>query len=163
MSLASGPGRIQIAVIGGREADPRLLRFAEEVGQLLARRGAVLICGGMSGIMEAACRGAGEAGGTTVGILPGERADEGNPYLDIVLPTGLGLARNVLVVRAADGVIAVGGRYGTLSEIACAAQLGIPLVLLESWHVDDSIPTAATPEEAVQLLFSLLPPSAGEK
>jgi uncharacterized protein (TIGR00725 family) len=106
------------------------------VGRLLAERGAVVVCGGLGGTMEAACRGARDGGGTTIGLLPGfERADA-NPFVDVAVPTGLGEARNALVVRAADAVIALGGGYGTLSEIALALKAGTPVVGVRSWQID---------------------------
>jgi uncharacterized protein (TIGR00725 family) len=109
---------------------------AERVGEGLARRGAVVVCGGLGGVMEAACRGAKGAGGTTVGILPGLDRASANPFVDVAVPTGLGEARNALVVRAADVLIAVGGAYGTLSEIALALKTGKRVVGLGSWEID---------------------------
>jgi hypothetical protein len=106
------------------------------VGRALAEAGAVLVCGGLGGVMEAACRGAQEAGGTTVGILPGHDRADANPYVDVAVATGLGEARNALVVRAADALIAVGGEYGTLSEIALALKAGKPVVGIDSWDLD---------------------------
>ena len=145
--------RIQIGVIGGREASSEVLRLAEEVGKEIAGRKAVLVCGGMGGVMEAACRGARSAGGTTVGILPVVSADEANAYVDIRIPTGMGVARNAIIIHACDGVIAVGGRYGTLSEMAFAKQKKIPLVSLKSWRFDESVFTADTAQQAVAFLF----------
>jgi uncharacterized protein (TIGR00725 family) len=106
------------------------------VGRELAARGAVLVCGGLGGVMEAACRGAKDAGGRTVGILPGTDRAAANPFVDIAIPTGLGEARNALVVGAADGLIAVGGGYGTLSEIALALKAGKRVVGLDSWDIE---------------------------
>jgi len=106
------------------------------VGRLLAERGAVLVCGGLGGTMEAACRGAKQAGGTTVGLLPGGSRSEANRFVDVAIPTGLGEARNALVVRAADAVVAVGGGYGTLSEIALALRAGKRVVGLGTWEID---------------------------
>jgi uncharacterized protein (TIGR00725 family) len=106
------------------------------VGRLLAERGAVLVCGGLGGTMEAACRGARGAGGTTIGILPGLDRADANPYVDVAVPTGLGEARNALVVRAADVVIAVGGGYGTLSEIALALKAGKRVIGLGTWEIE---------------------------
>ncbi len=146
--------KLQIAVIGGRDADENILRLAEETGREIARRKAVLVCGGMGGVMEAACRGAKSCGGETVGILPGPHAGDANPFVDVVIPTGMGVARNALVVGASDGAIAVGGRYGTLSEIAFALQKGIPVVSLESWEVDPLVLHAETAREAVDLVLS---------
>jgi len=147
---------IRIAVIGERETSARLAAAAEAVGREVARRGGVLICGGMGGVMEAAARGAVAAGGVVVGILPTQTAAEGNPFVTIPVPTGMGEARNVIVVRSADAIIAIGGAFGTLSEIAYALNLGVPLIGLETWTVSregitsgDPIPRAATAEEAV--------------
>ena len=106
------------------------------MGRLLAERGAVLVCGGLGGTMEAACRGAKQAGGTTVGLLPGGSRSEANRFVDVAIPTGLGEARNALVVRAADAVVAVGGGYGTLSEIALALRAGKRVVGLGTWEID---------------------------
>ena len=106
------------------------------MGRELAARGAVLVCGGLGGVMEAACRGAKDAGGRTVGILPGTDRAAANPFVDTAIPTGLGEARNALVVRAADALIAVGGGYGTLSEIALALKAGKPVVGLDSWDIE---------------------------
>jgi len=149
-------GKRQIGVIGGREADAEILALAERVGEGIAERGAVLVCGGMGGVMEAACRGARTAGGTTVGILPVSSAERGNPYLDVVIPTGMGVARNAIIIQSCDGVIAVGGKYGTLSEMAFALHDGIPVVSLRSWEVDENIVRADTAEEAVDKVFSLI-------
>jgi uncharacterized protein (TIGR00725 family) len=119
------------------------------VGRLLAEGGAAVVCGGLGGVMEAACRGAKSAGGATIGILPGADRAAANPFVDVAVPTGLGEARNALVVRAADGVIAVGGGYGTLSEIAFALKAGKRVVGIGSWDVDGVEP-AGSPEEAVE-------------
>jgi uncharacterized protein (TIGR00725 family) len=120
------------------------------VGRLLAERGAVLVCGGLGGTMEAACRGAKQAGGTTVGLLPGESRSDANRFVDVAIPTGLGEARNALVVRASDVVVAVGGGYGTLSEIALALRAGKRVVGLGTWEIDGVVvadgPAAAVAE-----------------
>lgn len=137
---------VQVTVIGAGEANGKERTDAAEAGRCIARGGAVLVCGGRGGVMEAASRGAREAGGTVVGILPGE--GPGNPYLTVVIPTGLGIARNALVVAAGDAVIAVGGGYGTLSEIAIALKRGIPVFGLGTWDIDGVIP-CPSPEEAV--------------
>jgi uncharacterized protein (TIGR00725 family) len=123
---------------------------AGEVGRLLAEGGAVLVSGGRGGVMEAACEGARSAGGVTLGLLPGSDRAEGNPHLTVAVPTGLGEMRNALVVRAADALIAVGGAYGTLSEIALALQAGKRVVGLRSWDIDGMTP-ANTPDEAARL------------
>ncbi|MEA2363111.1 MAG: hypothetical protein QOD71_2256 [Thermoleophilaceae bacterium] len=134
-----------MAVVGPGEGP---VGAAAEVGRLVAERGAVLVCGGLGGAMEAACRGAKEAGGMTVGILPGPDRAAANRYVDIALPTGLGEARNALVVRAADAVIAVGGGYGTLSEIAFALKAGKRVIGLDTWEIEGVSP-ADGPEAAV--------------
>jgi uncharacterized protein (TIGR00725 family) len=115
---------------------------------LVAERGAVVVCGGLGGVMEAACRGAKQAQGLTVGILPGLDRSAANPFVDVALPTGLGEARNALVIRAADAVIAIGGGYGTLSEIALALKAGKRVVGLETWDIDGVSP-ADRPDAAV--------------
>src|SRR5207302_1772198 len=127
--------RPYVAVVGGGEADADALTMAEEVGRHLAERGAVVLCGGLGGVMEAACRGAKSAGGTTVGILPGSDRQEANEWVDVAVPTGMGEARNALVVRAADALVAVGGEFGTLSEIALALRLGKPVVGIATWEL----------------------------
>jgi uncharacterized protein (TIGR00725 family) len=139
-----------VAVIGPGD-EPTVA--APEVGRLLAERGAVLVCGGRGGAMEAACRGAKEADGLTVGILPGSDRSGANPFVDIVLPTGLGEARNVLVVGAADVVIAIGGGYGTLSEIALALKAGKRVIGLGTWEIE-GVTAADGPEAAVSAALS---------
>jgi uncharacterized protein (TIGR00725 family) len=142
---------IQVAVIGsGVEHEQR----AEEVGRLLAERGCTVVCGGLGEVMAAAARGAKSAGGTTIGILPGLERGAGNEWLDYEIVTGLGHARNLAVAASGDAVIAVGGAWGTLSEIAFAAMLGRPVVILEPGQAVEGIPRAATPEEAVELACS---------
>jgi uncharacterized protein (TIGR00725 family) len=122
-------------VVGPGEAGSDVVAAAESVGRELARRGAVVVCGGLGGAMEAACRGAKEAGGTTVGLLPGVDRTQANPYVDVAVATGLGEGRNALVVRTADALVAVGGGYGTLSEIALALRAGKRVVGLGSWKI----------------------------
>lgn len=144
-----------IAVIGGSNCTKQVARLAEEVGRELGHRGVTLVCGGLGGVMEAACRGAKAAGGLTIGILPAGR-EEANPYVDIPIVTGMGYARNVIVVRSAQAVIAIDGSYGTLSEIAHAISYHIPVIGLGTWHLsldgqeDTSILRASTPQEAVE-------------
>jgi uncharacterized protein (TIGR00725 family) len=149
--------RPYIAVIGPGQATAAQAADAEAVGHGLAAAGAVVLCGGLGGVMEAACRGAKAAGGATVGILPGAERAAGNRWLDIVLPTGMGEARNALVVRAADALVAVGGEYGTLSEIALALKAGKPVVGLATWAIDrdpDPIARAGDPAEAAALALA---------
>ncbi|GAB6284723.1 MAG: TIGR00725 family protein [Methanoregula sp.] len=143
---------MQIAVIGSAGATPEEYATAQAVGRLIAENNETLICGGMGGVMEAACKGAREFGGRTVGILPG--TGNGNPYLDIVIRTGLGHARNVLVVQSADAVIAIGGEYGTLSEIAIALKLNKPVFGLKTWDID-GVASCKNPEEAVIRVVSI--------
>jgi uncharacterized protein (TIGR00725 family) len=124
-----------IAVCGPDPCSPEVAAQAEVVGRLLAQGGAVVLCGGHGGVMEAASRGAAEAGGTVIGILPGSSRSEGNPYLTVSIPTGMGEMRNTLIVRAADAVIAVAGEFGTLSEIALALKIHVPVVGLGTWEL----------------------------
>ena len=151
----SAGGQPVVAVIGASSASPAEEAIAEEVGRRLAERGAIVICGGRGGVMQAACRGAQTAGGLTVGILPGMDRDEGNAYLGLAIPTGLGHARNAVVIQASEAVIAVGGGAGTLSEIGHALKIGKPLVGLLTWDARRSgslvseIETVETAEQAV--------------
>lgn len=144
-----------VAVIGPAEASPDELHTAEEVGAGLATAGAVVVTGGLGGVMEAACRGARSKRGRTLGILPGEDRDAANGWVEIAVATGLGELRNGLVVRAADAVIAVGGGHGTLSEIALALKLGRPVVGVGTWEVH-GVKHVSTPEEALRLIAGLL-------
>jgi uncharacterized protein (TIGR00725 family) len=123
---------------------------AEELGRELARAGALLVCGGLGGAMEAACRGAKGEGGKTLGILPGADRSAANRYVDVAIPTGLGEARNALIVRAADALIAIAGGYGTLSEIALALRAGKPVIGLGTWDIEGVV-QASSPAEAVSL------------
>ncbi len=154
-------GAVWLAVVGPAVAGPEEAAAAEAVGAEIGRAGAVLVCGGRTGAMEAACRGARREGATTVGILPGEDRAEANPYVEIAIPTGLGELRNGLVVRAADAVIAVSGEYGTLSEIALALKTGRPVVGLGTWELarrgeaDGGIVVASDPGDAVRRALKL--------
>lgn len=130
------PRRPYVAVIGPGDATSQQTRNAEEIGRKLAEGGAIVVCGGLGGVMEAACRGASGAAGTTVGLLPGTDRDSANEWVQIAIPTGLGELRNGLVIRAADTVIAVGGAYGTLSEIGLALRAGIPVIGLNTWEIE---------------------------
>ena len=150
-----------IAVIGGSAPTSKEAGLAEEVGQELAKHGAILICGGLGGVREAACRGARAGGGLTIGILPGENRQLANPYVEIPIATGIGYARNAAVVKSAQAVIAVGGSYGTLTEIGYALQSGLPVIGLNTWTIsrndrqDKSIIPAESPAEAVSLALEL--------
>lgn len=156
-----GRGPTAVAVVGGSRPDSGELTAARGVGAALARRDAVLVCGGLGGVMEAACEGAAAEGGTTIGLLPGLDRAAANPHVQIPLPTGLGDARNLLVVRAGAAVIAVGGAYGTLSEIALALNDGTPVVGLGTWELhragrlDPGIRVADDPEQAVEMALDL--------
>ncbi|MGH7640925.1 MAG: TIGR00725 family protein [Candidatus Dormibacteria bacterium] len=153
----------QVAVIGpGESADPDDLAAAREVGVLLARRRVVVVCGGLGGVMEAAAQGVAEAGGFSLGILPGSDPSSANRFLNLALPTGLGEARNALVIRAAQGVISVGGSWGTLSELALARASGRPVISLRGWRLLDGrgralpMETADSPAAAVGRMLELL-------
>jgi uncharacterized protein (TIGR00725 family) len=148
------PGASYVAVIGASVATAEQERMAEEVGQGLGQAGAIVITGGGGGVMAAASRGAAQAGGTVIGILPGDDRDHANPWVGIALPTGLGELRNGLIVRAADVAIAVGGAYGTLSEIALAMVGEVPVIGLDSWDVD-GVQVAGSPQEAVRRALAL--------
>ena len=158
----SGPDRkLIVAVIGGARCSPEEAALAEAVGRELARRGAILICGGLGGIMEAACRGAAIESGMTLGILPTDDPATSNPYVQIPVATGVGYARNIAVVKSAQAVIAIDGDYGTLTEIAYALKSCIPIVGLNTWsisrngQVDTSIIMAEDAFDAVEKAFSL--------
>jgi uncharacterized protein (TIGR00725 family) len=152
----------QIAVIGGSEATLPVASSAEAVGAALASAGAVVVCGGLGGVMAAACRGAKSAGGLTVGVLPGDDPSAANPWVDVVITTGLGEARNALVVGSAAAVIAVDGEYGTLSEIALALRAGTPVVGVGTWSLarpdgrrDAGIVPIEDPHEAVAVALRM--------
>jgi uncharacterized protein (TIGR00725 family) len=149
-------GERYVAVVGPSEATPEEIARAEEVGRQLAARGAVVVCGGLGGVMEAVARGASSAGGTVLGILPGTDRSDANEHVTVAIATGMGEMRNPLVVRAADAVVAVGGAYGTLSEIAFALRTGVPVVGIGTWKLDDVI-DAPDPDVAVNLVLELIP------
>ena len=150
-----------IAVIGNSSCSPEEAKLAESVGELLAQQGVTVVCGGLGGVMEAVCRGAKSKGGLTIGILPGENSSMANPWVDIPVVTGLGEARNVAVVKSAQAVIAIGGSYGTLSEIAYALKSNIPVIGLNTWALsrnvqeDDSIIRVQSAANAVDKAISL--------
>jgi uncharacterized protein (TIGR00725 family) len=137
-------------------ARPADLHAAEEVGQRVAEAGGIVVCGGLRGVMEAACRGARSADGITVGLLPGADRSDANPFVSVAIPTGIGELRNGLVVRAADVVIAIGGEWGTLSEIALAMKIGTPVVGIDTWDLRRAgIEVAADADAAVKRAFAL--------
>jgi uncharacterized protein (TIGR00725 family) len=153
--LVKSIGQKLISVIGAGSPDAKARQWAQEVGRLVAGRGFGVVCGGLGGVMEAACQGCNEAGGLTVGILPGTDADQANPWVRVAIPTGMGQVRNVMVVMAGCGAIAVAGGPGTLSEIGHAMKMGRPVVGLGTWPVP-GLAEADSPEEAVELLFDRL-------
>lgn len=144
-----------IAVIGGRRTEKAILAEAEEVGRLIAKNGAILVCGGLGGVMEAASKGAKSAGGLTIGILPQDNPGKANKYIDIPVTTGLGIGRNVIIARTSDALIAVGGEYGTLSEIAFALQMNKPVIGIKTWDIKGVI-SVENAVEAVNKVFELL-------
>jgi uncharacterized protein (TIGR00725 family) len=146
----------QIGVIGAGTCTDNIKCLAETVGKEIAKRGAVLLCGGLGGVMEAAAYGAKQEGGITLGILPGTLRTEANPWIDITVLSGMGQARNVLIAQSSDALIAVNGEYGTLSEIALGLKIGKPVIVLESkWEIEGTH-KAKSPEEAVELAFALI-------
>ncbi len=151
-----------ISVIGGSQCSQQQAKLAEEVGAEIAKCGAKLICGGLSGVMEASCKGARNAGGTTIGILPGTRREDANKYVDIPIVTTIGEARNVMVVCSGQAVIAIDGEYGTLSEIAHALCNHIPVIGMGTWTLsktdkpDDSIIIAYDAKDAVDKAISAI-------
>ena len=157
--MTVGVASTYVAVSGPEQAQPSELAVAERVGSMLAERGAVVVTGGLGGVMEAACRGAKLAGGITLGILPGLERTPANRWVDVALPTGMGEMRNALLVRASDVLIAIAGEFGTLSEVALALKTGVPVVGLGTWELHKGGRTvtafeqASDPESAVELAF----------
>ncbi len=155
-----------VSVIGGAECSHEHAIFAETIGRLLAASGYAVVCGGRGGVMEAVCRGAWSAGGITIGILPSPDSEGANPYLSVKLPTGIGEARNVLVVLAGEAVVAIGGSFGTLSEIAYAQRMGKPVIGYQTWAAENpqtgeiKLNRVQSPEEALKMLDKLLDSSA---
>ncbi len=142
-----------IGVIGSGEDDKDLFELSRQIGGLIARAGMNVVNGGLFGVMEGSALGCSEAGGLTIGLLPGLRAVNANPYIDITIPTGMGEMRNALIIRASAGLIAIGGGYGTLSEIALAHKSGKPVVGLRTWDVSDKTVKVQTPEQAVTAIL----------
>ena len=145
-----------IGVIGAGQCDTDIQKLAYQVGLEIGKKGYGLICGGLGGVMEFAAKGCRESGGLTIGILPQDNVDQANPYIDIAIPTGMGIARNLIIVRSAMGLIAVSGKYGTLSEIAYALQLGKPVVGLNTWDISEDIIRADCPRDAVDKIIKLV-------
>lgn len=147
---------IVIGVAGGGECDKAVGAIAREVGRLIAKRGAVLVCGGLGGVMEEAARGACEEEGLTIGLLPGSRRDQANKYIKLPVVTDMGHARNVILAHTAQALIAIAGEFGTLSEISIALKLGKPVVAIGKWSAVEGVIAAATPIEAVERVFALI-------
>lgn len=152
-----------VGVIGSTKAEPDILRLAEEVGAEIAKRGAAVVCGGLGGVMEAVCKGARREGGLTIGIIPSDEKNDANPYVQIPIVTGMGMGRNVMLVKTADVIIAVGGEFGTLSEIAHALNIGKKVIGLRTWRLekarDRPIPNlivASEPKQAVEIAVNLI-------
>lgn len=141
-----------IGVSGPQDAEEGICKLAEEVGYLIAQRGGILVCGGLAGVMEAACKGAKSAGGVTIGILPSVSKSDANPYVDFAIPTGLGEARNLIICRTADSLIAIGRSLGTLTEVAFALKIGKKVIGINTYGVE-GITVASSPQQAVELAF----------
>ena len=152
-----------MGVIGSSNAEPELLKLAEEVGAEIARNGAAVVCGGLSGVMEAVCRGARREGGLTIGIIPSDDKRDANQYIQIPIVTGMGMGRNVMLVKTADVLIAVGGEFGTLSEIAHALNIGKKVIGLRTWKLEkahtrniSNLVEVDTPKKAVALALATI-------
>ncbi len=146
----------RVAIIGTGVAEGSLYHLAEEVGFLLGKEGAIIYTGGLGGVMEAALKGAKEAGALTIGILPGQKAEEANPYVDIPIVTDMGHARNVILVRSVEFVVSIGGGYGTLSEIALALKMWKPVIGLKTWENIPGVYYVRSPEEVVSKILEFL-------
>jgi uncharacterized protein (TIGR00725 family) len=146
---------VTVAVIGSGRCDQIIYELARNAGRALAQEGYRVICGGLGGVMEAVCRGVREGGGLSIGILPGDDTQEANVYVDIPVATGMGIGRNIIIIRSADVVLAVGGSYGTLSEIAYALQLGKPVIGLQTWDVSEKILKVSDIDQALDAITSI--------
>lgn len=145
-----------IAIIGARACNSEIAHIAEQMGGILAKNGYTIICGGLGGVMESACKGAKANKGITIGILPGDNPAEANPYVDIAIATGMGVSRNLIIIRSACAVLAISGGFGTLSELAFALQLDKPVIGLGTWEVSDQIKMASDPQDAMDKLNRML-------
>jgi uncharacterized protein (TIGR00725 family) len=145
-----------VGVIGAGQCPDKIYKVARNVGLEIGKKGWILVCGGLGGVMEAAARGCIEAGGTTVGILPGLEKESANPYIKIPIPTGLGEGRNLLVVRASDVLVSIAGEYGTLSEIAMALKINKPVIGLDTWENIRGLQYVANPREAIEMVAGYL-------
>jgi len=151
----AGNRKMMIAVVGAGKCSKKLRDMAFEVGKYVAEHNGVVICGGLGGIMEGAAKGAKEAGGVTIGILPSENKEDANEYVEYVIPTGFGEARNIMVVRTADAVVAFPGKYGTLSEMAFALHAKKPVVAINAWKLGDEIEQVDNPIDAARRAMEL--------
>lgn len=147
---------VQVAVVGSGDSESARDALAEALGRALAEAGAIVCCGGLGGVMEAACRGAREAGGLTLGLLPGSSHADANPHVSVAVPTGMGEMRNALVVRSAQAVVALDGGEGTLSEVALALKTGKPVIGLRAWSQLDGVRVADEPAEAARLALEAI-------
>ena len=154
--------QLQIGVIGNSNPSKEEYKMAEEVGKLIAVNKGIVICGGLGGVMEAVAIGAKSKNGKTIGILPGKNKDSCNDYIDIPIATGFGEARNIIIVNSSDSIIAIGGSFGTLSEISFALKKDIPLIGLNTWNVSDKIIKCEKPKDAVEIAFSLANSSSND-
>ncbi len=154
--------KIIIGVIGSSRCSSSIAEVAYIVGKEIAKKGAILICGGMGGVMEAACKGAKEMKGMTIGVLPGDNKETANAYVDIPITTGMQEARNVIIVRSSDAVIAIAGKYGTLSELAFALRFDVPVVGIATWNIDIPILKAKNPKQAVDMALSAIKKTQGK-
>jgi uncharacterized protein (TIGR00725 family) len=145
-----------IGVIGSASCSSSISDIAYIVGKEIARREAILVCGGLGGVMEGACKGAQEEGGLTIGVLPGDDKESANRYVDIPITTGMGEARNIIIVRSSDAVIAIAGKYGTLSELAFALRFDVPIVGIATWNIDIPILKAKNPKQAVDMAIQAI-------
>jgi uncharacterized protein (TIGR00725 family) len=143
--------KVFVGVIGAGKCSKKIFTLAEEVGKEIAKSGAILVCGGLGGVMEGAAKGAKEAKGITIGILPGVSKEEANPYIDIPIITGIGEGRNLIVIRSSDAIIALPGKYGTLCELSFAVKLEKPVVGISTWDISERITKSNDPAEAVKL------------
>jgi uncharacterized protein (TIGR00725 family) len=149
-------GQTIIAVVGAGKCSKKMKDLAEAVGKAIAERGGILICGGLGGIMEGAAKGAKSKKGITIGILPGDSKGDANEYIDFAIPTGIGEARNLVVIKTADGIVALPGKYGTLSEMAFSLKLEKPMVSLSAWNISERVERFEDPVKAVERLFQII-------
>lgn len=154
--MPDGQRQVVIAIVGAGKCSKKLRDMAADAARYVAEHGGVVVCGGLGGVMEGAARGAKEAGGVTIGILPGVDKGDANEYIDYSIPTGFGEARNILVIRAADGVVAFPGKYGTLSEMAFALKMHKPLVSVGAWKLGENIPLVDDPVEAARMVIEMV-------